>query len=73
MINDQASARRAQRLREMTRDLLNDMTPAQRDRMMQIHLAQARGPRQNVLLACQMTSMLLRLEAAKKAGKDSHE
>lgn len=52
------------RLREMTRDLLNNMTPPERDRMMQGHMSQARGPAKNALLLRQMTAMILRARKA---------
>ena len=57
---------RALRLRRMTDDLLNGMTPQERDRMLQTHLAQARGPMPNALLVRQMTDVLLRARATTK-------
>ena len=45
----------------MTREMLERMTPAERDRMMQEHLASARGPEGNLARLCEMTRTLLAL------------
>ena len=45
----------------MTREMLERMTPAERDRMMQEHLACARGPERNLALLCEMTRTLVAL------------
>ena len=49
---------------EMTRDMLDRTTPAQRDRMQQTHLAAARGPANNLRLMCEMADMLHQLKRA---------
>lgn len=56
---EEETAERAARLRQMMNDYIRSMTPQERDRMMQVHLAQARGPMHNAKLLCQMTSILL--------------
>jgi len=43
------------RICEMTDAMLRGMSPADRDRMLQCHLAAARGARRNFALLCQMT------------------
>ncbi len=50
--------RRLATLCRMTREMLDRMTPAQRDRMMQEHLAAARGPERNLRLLCEMSRFL---------------
>ncbi len=61
----------------MTREMLEQMSPAARDRMMQEHLAAARGPERNLQLLCDMTRTLLalrnRAEAAKTKGDTDGE
>lgn len=64
---------RAVRLRKMTDELLNSMSPSQRDRMMQTHLAQARGARLNALLMRQVTDTLLRLQAQRSPSEQTHD
>lgn len=44
----------------MTAELVDGLSPPERDRIMQIHLAQARGQRANAVLLCRMTDALLR-------------
>jgi hypothetical protein len=46
------------RICEMTDAQLRAMSPADRDRMLQVHLAAARGPRRNFTLLCAMTDGL---------------
>lgn len=69
MHNDQGTSARAVQLRKMTRDMLANMTPQERDRMVQQHLAQARGPVRNAILLRQMTAMLLRARKAAQTGE----
>lgn len=57
---EQGIANRFIAICEMTNDRLRNMTSQERDRTMQIYLAQARGPARNVALLCEMTDMLLR-------------
>ena len=62
-VADAASCERFARLCRMTGDMLAIMTPAERDRMMQEHLAAARGPQRNLQLLCEMTRALLAIRA----------
>ncbi|MHC4696093.1 MAG: hypothetical protein ACYTFA_05045 [Planctomycetota bacterium] len=59
-MSDQENIERAVRLRRMMNEYLRNRTPQERDRIMQVYLAQARGPVRNVMLLCDMTGMLLR-------------
>ena len=67
MTIDSDTIERAMRLRRMTRDMLANMSPQERDRMLQQHLAQARGPVRNAILLRQMTAMVLRAREAAQA------
>ena len=52
---------RAIKLRKIMNDYIRNKTPQERDRMMQIHLAQARGTKMNAqLLRHSMNAMLQR-------------
>jgi len=51
---DDDTDQRLVRLCEMIQEMLNEMTPAERDCMRQIHLAAARGPNRNFELLCDM-------------------
>ncbi len=59
-LNDPDTIKRATRLRRMMNEFITTMTPQERDRIMQVHLAQARGPLRNTVLLFEMTAMLLR-------------
>ena len=58
MNGNETSARAAQ-LCEMTHEMLKRMTPQQRDRLMQQHLAQAATAAQNARALCDMTAWIL--------------
>ena len=58
---DAEAQQRLATLCRMTREMLERMTPAERDRMMQEHLAAARGPERNLQLLCDMTRTVLAL------------
>lgn len=58
--NDPAMLERAATLRQMMNDHIRNLSPYQRDRILQIHLAQARGPARNLRLLCETTAMLFR-------------
>lgn len=58
--DDPDAAERARSAMRMMNEYLRSMIPQKRDRTMQIHLAQARGPTRNAMLLCDMTAMLLR-------------
>ncbi len=69
---DPDTLERAVRLRRMTADYLRAMSPQERDRMMQVHLAQARGPAKNLELLRSMTAMMVRIKKARQEqdGRD---
>ncbi len=54
-------------LRRLTRDHLRSLSMAERDRMLQTHLAQARGEQLNALLMRRVTARLL--AARRQAGE----
>lgn len=57
--SNQGDIQRAIALRKIMNDYIRNKTPQERDRMMQVHLAQARGMKLNTKLLCQtMNSML---------------
>ncbi len=69
---DPDTLERAVRLRRMTAEYLRAMSPQERDRMMQVHLAQARGPAKNLELLRRMTAMMVRIKKAQQEqdGRD---
>lgn len=62
-----ATIERAMRLRRMTAEHVRDMKPHERDRLMQVHLAQARGPIKNAMVLRQMTATILRIRKGRQA------
>jgi len=56
---------RADRLRQLMNDAIRNLSPQERDRRMQIHLAQARGPLANAKLLCDATNLAIRMNASK--------
>lgn len=73
MTRDESSdtAERAVKLRKMTADYLRNVTPQERDRTMQAHLAQARGPVANITLLRKMTATMLRIKKARQGENES--
>ncbi len=69
--HDEGTIERAMRLRRMMNEHLHMRTPQERDRTMQVHLAQARGPVRNAMLLFEMTAMLLRARQTAQA-KEQH-
>ena len=57
---------RAMHLRRMMNEFLRGRSPQERDRMIQSHLAQARGPVMNALLLRKTTNAMLLANAANK-------
>ncbi len=58
----------------MTDEMMRSMSPADRDRMLQEHLAAARGPGRNFLLLCQMSDALAGVRRERLAlERDTHE
>lgn len=70
--NDRDSTASAERLLEAIDEALRSMTPQERDRQLQIHLAQARGPVRNLRLLCEMTAMLLKAKRLMQAREEQH-
>ena len=70
-VADPVACERFVRLCRMTDEMLAKMTPAERDRMMQEHLAAARGPERNLELLCNMTETLLALRKQTQTKGDS--
>ncbi len=66
---DEEMAERAMCLRQMMNEFLRRMTPQERDRNMQVHLAQARGKARNGDLLRQATDRALRIVAARSPEK----
>ncbi len=62
--DEQELTRKFEILCRRTDKYLKNMTPQQRDRVKQVHLAQARGPKRNCDFLAQMTDMILLLRAA---------
>ncbi len=66
-INDPDTIKRAYRVRELMNEYLCNRTPQERDRIMQIHLAQARGTAANAHLLCQAMDFGIRIRAMRAA------
>ncbi len=64
---------RGMELRRMMNEYLRTRSPQERDRMMQVHLAQARGPVSNAVLLRRMTNAMLKLRKAAKSTEPSHD
>lgn len=65
-----ATTARAMQLRAMIAEMIRTQSPQERDRMLQQHLAQARGPQRNAMLLCQMTALILKLRAGRDEKRD---
>ncbi len=68
-LNDPGTMKRAVKLRGMMNRFITKMTPQQRDRIMQVHLAQARGARRNGDLLRQAVDRALQIQAARLPTK----
>ena len=69
---DSGTIARAIQLRRMTAEYIRDIKPQERDRLMQVHLAQARGAIKNVMLLRQMTATVLRIRKGRQT-EPNHE
>jgi hypothetical protein len=69
--DDRDTIERATRLRRIMNEFITTMTPQQRDRVMQVHLAQARGPVRNGDLLRQAVDRALRIRAAQSTTEGS--
>lgn len=63
---DRETRARAERLRVMMNDYIRNMTDAERDRLMQIHLAEARGPEMNAFLLRKAMNLAIRMRALQR-------
>ena len=70
---DPGTIERAMQLRRMMANYLHSMTPQERDRNMQVHLSQARGPIANVMLLRGITKAMLRIKRAQPELESDHE
>lgn len=64
---DEEAIRRLVRLCEMNQQMLERMTNAERDRILQTHLAEARGPEKNLQVLCEMSDLIRSLRS--RAGQ----
>ncbi len=62
----------AQRVIDTINEAFDSMRPQDRDRQMQIHLAQGRGPARNLRLLCAMTAMLLKAKRLVQIREQQH-
>lgn len=65
------SGERLARLLQMQDAYFRDMSPQQRDRLMQAHLASARTPAKRLQAVCELTTLVFGLRAATRNGGDS--
>jgi len=56
----------------MTSEFLRGMTPQERDRVLQTHMAEARGPAGNARVLCAMTDLLIRSRRALRQQETGH-
>ncbi len=62
---------RAAQLTAILNQAVRNLTPQERDRRLQYHLAQARGPLRNLELMFETTAMILRAKSLTQ-NKDTH-
>jgi hypothetical protein len=67
--DDKALALCAARVRELMNSFISGMSPQDRDRRMQFHLAQARGPIQNAELLRHSMNLRIRILARRAADR----
>jgi hypothetical protein len=65
---DPEDTARASRVRELMDDYLRNRTPQERDRLMQIHLAEARGPAMNAWLLSESMDWALTRKSRRNAA-----
>lgn len=66
VIDDPETQTRAMRLRRMMQEFLVNQTPQERDRMMQGHLAQARGPEGNAAALRRLMEFAIKLRKSRE-------
>jgi hypothetical protein len=69
MIMDEAIQKRAAEVRRLMNERIRNMTPQERDRLMQVFLAQARGPEANARLLHDMMNVMIRTHTTKTTGE----
>jgi len=72
MTYDREAMERALKLRAIMNDFLNKRSAEQRDRDMQIYLAEARGPIQNAVLLRHAFNFAIRLRASRTNPEVQH-
>ncbi len=72
-LNDPDTIKRAMRLRRIMNEFITTMTPQERDRVMQVHLAQARGPIGNGEALRLLTNAFIRARKTHPSPKPRRE
>jgi len=72
-IDDPDTQARAVRLRRMMSDFLTNQAPQERDRMMQVHLAQARGPKGNAMALRRLMAFAIGIRKGRKDQEHSND
>ncbi len=72
LVNDPESLERAERQFRTIGEYLTHETPQERDRRLQVFLAQARGPLKNLRLLLESTAFLLRARRAMQSPDTRH-
>ena len=70
--NDKDTIARAMRVREMMNGVIRNTSAQERDRRMQVHLAQARGPVANAALLRSSIALMLRMKGAQVQSENLH-
>lgn len=68
MIDNDETSQRALQLRHIMNDFIRNRPPQERDRSMQVHLAQARGPVGNAVALRRLMDFTLRLGIVQAGG-----
>lgn len=71
--DDPLTRARALRLRQLMNRAIADQTPQDRDRMMQVHLAQARGPEANAVALRRLMDFAIRLGRLRRNAEADHD
>ena len=72
-IDDPDTQARAVRFRRMMNDFLANQTPQERDRMMQVHLAQARGPEGNAMALRRLMGFAIDIRKGRRDSEHTHD
>ena len=71
--SDKDAMARAMRVRELMNDVIRNTSAQERDRRMQVHLAQARGPVANAVLLRSSIALMLRMKGAQALSENIHD